>query len=52
MGKWINEVTGARVSVADEKDYRFADGWRSADAAEPVPVEPKRGPGRPKKTEE
>jgi hypothetical protein len=27
VGKWTNDATGAQVSVADEKDYRFASGW-------------------------
>ena len=54
MGRWTNEATGARVSVADEKDSRFGSGWRSADAPVDVADEvaaPKRGPGRPKKSD-
>lgn len=46
MSKFRNESTGIVVSVADEKDSRFGDGWVPADAPE------KRGPGRPKKVEE
>jgi len=52
MGKWINDTTGAIVSVADEKDYRFAGGWHSADAPAKPSEEPKRSPGRPKKSED
>jgi hypothetical protein len=29
MGRWTNDTTGARVSVADEKDHRFASGWHA-----------------------
>lgn len=29
MGRWQNNETGAVVSVADEKDERFDDGWTS-----------------------
>lgn len=46
MSRFRNEQTGVVVSVADEKDARFGEGWVSADA------EPKRGPGRPKKSDE
>lgn len=45
MSSFRNEATGVVVSVADEKDGRFTDGWVSADA------EPKRSPGRPKKSD-
>lgn len=44
MGKFRNEQTGVVVSVSDEKDARFGEGWVSADQPE------KRGPGRPKKS--
>lgn len=44
MSKFKNSATGVVVSVSDEKDNRFTDGW------EPVDKEaPKRG--RPKKSE-
>lgn len=33
MGRWINDGTGAIVSVADEKDYRFGDGWHTEGSA-------------------
>ncbi|GLU88948.1 hypothetical protein [Agromyces sp. NBRC 114283] len=45
MGKFINTTTQVVVSVADEKDDRFTDGWERYDPAA------KRGPGRPKKSE-
>ena len=35
MGRFRNTVTGVVVSVADEKDGRFTDGWESADAPAP-----------------
>lgn len=37
MGRWINDGTGAIVSVADEKDYRFGDGWH-AEGSAPKPT--------------
>lgn len=37
MGRWINDSTGAIVSVADEKDYRFGDGWH-AEGSTPKPA--------------
>lgn len=37
MGRFVNDATGAVVSVADEKDYRFADGWHPVGSA-PKPV--------------
>mgnify|MGYP003433902401 FL=1 len=43
MGKFINDLTGVVVSVSDEKDARFGEGWSNTDKPE------KRGPGRPKK---
>lgn len=46
MSRFKNSNTGVVVSVDDSKDDRFADGWVSAEA------ETKRGPGRPKKTED
>ena len=45
MGRFRNVTTQVVVSVDDSKDDRFADGWEPADA------EPKRSPGRPKKSE-
>lgn len=47
MGKFIQDGTGVVISVADEKDERFAVGYQ------PFTDEPdtKRGPGRPKKTD-
>jgi hypothetical protein len=45
MSRFKNTSTGVVVSVDDSKDDRFSDGWESADA------EPKRAPGRPKKSE-
>jgi len=48
MSKFRNLDTGVVVSVSDEKDDRFTAGWVDADAPE---VEPKRSPGRPKKSE-
>lgn len=49
MGRHRNKATGVVVSVSDEKDGRFDEGWESADS-QPSPV--KRGPGRPKKSEQ
>ena len=46
MSRFRNLLTGIVVSVSDEKDARFADGWVSAEA--PV-EEPKRAPVRTKK---
>lgn len=46
MSRFRNIATDVIVSVADEKDGRFTDGWEPAD--KPV----KRSPGRPKKSEE
>jgi hypothetical protein len=46
MSRFTHLESGVTVSVADEKDHRFADGWESADPA------PKRPVGRPKKTED
>ena len=34
MGRFRNLGTGVVVSVADEKDERFASGWESADEPE------------------
>jgi len=48
MSKFRNLDTGVVVSVAAEKDARFTAGWVDADAPE---SEPKRAPGRPKKSE-
>lgn len=45
MARLTNAVTGVTVNVSDEKVARLGAGWESADA------EPKRGPGRPKKSE-
>jgi hypothetical protein len=45
MGRFRNLNTQVVVSVDDSKDDRFVDGWESADA------EPKRSPGRPKKSD-
>jgi hypothetical protein len=47
MGKFIQDGTGIVVSVADEKDERFVSGWSAYSDAEP-----KRGPGRPKKSDD
>ena len=49
MGKFIQDGTGVVISVADEKDDRFATGFKPFDGSESV--EPKRGPGRPKKAD-
>jgi len=46
MSRFIQDGTGVAISVSDDKDYRYESGWKPADALE------KRGPGRPKKTEE
>lgn len=46
MSKFRNEATNIVVSVDDSKDDRFREGWVSADA------EPKRTPGRPKKSDD
>lgn len=46
MSRFRNIATDVIVSVADEKDGRFTDGWEPAD--KPA----KRAPGRPKKSEE
>jgi hypothetical protein len=48
MGRFIQDGTGVVVSVDDSKDDRFASGWKPFDGDDT----PKRGPGRPKKTEE
>jgi len=43
MSRFRNNATGVVVSVADEKDSRFVDGWVSADVAEKrVVVRPKK----------
>lgn len=47
MSKFRNTTTQVVVSVSDDKDVRFADGWEPAEA----PAEVKRAPGRPKKSE-
>ena len=49
MSKFRNVDTGVVVSVADEKDARFDTGWVPAETPE---AEPKRGPGRPKKSDD
>ena len=49
MSKFIQDGTGVVVSVADEKDDRFVSGYKQFDGSETV--EPKRGPGRPKKAD-
>jgi len=37
MGRFVNDSTGAIVSVADEKDFRFGDGWtRDGDSPKPA----------------
>jgi hypothetical protein len=46
VGRFKNLTTGVVVSVDDSKDARFDNGWEPADA------EPKRAPGRPKKSED
>jgi len=46
MSRFTHLESKVTVSVADEKDHRFAGGWESADPA------PKRAAGRPKKTEQ
>ena len=46
MSKFRNELTNVVVSVSDDKDVRFGEGWVSADASE------KRSPGRPKKSDD
>jgi hypothetical protein len=56
VSRFRNVVTGAVVSVADVKDSRFGEGWLSADAPFPkpvevVPVDVKRSPGRPKRVD-
>ena len=33
MGRFVNDQTGAIVSVADEKDHRFTSGWHAAGSA-------------------
>lgn len=48
MGRFRNVDTGVVVSVSSEKDDRFTTGWVDADAPE---SEPKRSPGRPKKSD-
>ena len=35
MSTFIQDGTGLVVSVADEKDERFAVGWKPADEAKP-----------------
>lgn len=45
MGRFRSLETGVVVSVDDSKDDRFTSGWESADS------EPKRSPGRPKKSD-
>jgi hypothetical protein len=51
MSRFRNSDTDVVVSVSDDKDERFGEGWVSADS-QPSGVPPKRGPGRPKKTDE
>jgi len=51
MSRFVQDGTGIVVTVADHKDERFGKGWVSADS-QPAPVEVKRGPGRPKKSDE
>lgn len=46
MSKFRNVATQVVVSVDDSKDDRFTNGW------EPAEGEPKRSPGRPKKTDD
>lgn len=48
MSKFRNSSTGVVISVDDSKDDRFTSGWVPAETPE---EEPKRSPGRPKKTE-
>lgn len=57
MSRFTNLATGVVVSVSHEKDDRFVEGWERIDGkSKPAPkVEsdaPKRGPGRPKKSED
>jgi len=42
MSKFRNLSTGVVVSVSDEKDIRFVDGWESADVKAPVSAPVKR----------
>lgn len=42
MARFRNEVTGAVVSVSDDKADRFADGWVTADEADTEEAAPKR----------
>jgi len=37
MGKFKNTLTQVVVSVSDEKDDRFTDGWEPADKPEAKP---------------
>lgn len=46
MSRFENLDTHVVVSVDDSKDERFASGWKPAD------TEPKRSPGRPKKSDD
>jgi hypothetical protein len=44
MSKFIQDKTQVVVSVADEKDERFAVGWKPYSDASPVSAAPARKP--------
>lgn len=44
MGRFVNSETGVVVSVADDKDERFAEPLWTAEAAKPAPA--KRSAGK------
>lgn len=49
MSKHRNAANGVVVSVADEKDARFADGWVKVEAEKPKRTTPSRNAGKASK---
>ncbi len=47
MSRFINDTTGVVVSVADEKDDRFENGWTRVEPEQPA----KKSSGRASKSE-
>lgn len=50
MSQHVNKATGVVFSVSDDKDYRYTGELYGSPDAESED-KPKRGPGRPRKTD-
>lgn len=52
MGQHVNKATGVVFSVDDSKDYRYAGELFGSPDGESEDKPVKRGPGRPRKSEQ